>query len=82
MFQSGKRLVLAVTLFATLFSFSLIAGSAEGTLYVLAADAKTLTIEHTAVFEDELFATPAVLDGVVYVRTKSTLWAFGERRKE
>jgi outer membrane protein assembly factor BamB len=59
-----------------------IAGSAEGSLYVLAADAKELKIEHSVAFDEELFATPAVLDGVVYVRTKTTLWAFGEPRKE
>ena len=48
-----------------------------GTLYVLAADADQLVVEHTAVFDEELFATPAVLGGTVYLRTKSTLWAFG-----
>jgi len=59
-----------------------IAGSAEGTLYLLAADAPELVVEHTVTFDEELCATPAVLDGIVYLRTKSTLWAFGERRKE
>ena len=55
-----------------------IAGSAEGTLYVLDADAGELVVQHTVQFDEELFATPAVLDGTLYVRTKSTLWAFGE----
>jgi len=58
-----------------------LAGSAEGTLYVIAADADTLVVEHTTTFDEELFATPAVLDGTIYLRTKSTLWAFGEPRK-
>ncbi len=58
-----------------------IAGSAEGTLYVLAADANELVVEHTATFDEELFATPAVLDGIVYLRTKTTLWAFGAGEK-
>ena len=55
----------------------MIVGSAEGTLFVLDADADELTVDHEATFEEELFATPAVLDGVVYVRSKSKLWAFG-----
>jgi len=58
-----------------------LAGSAEGTLYLIDADAQELVIEHTVTFDEELFATPAVLDGTVYVRTKSTLWAFGEKRE-
>ncbi len=52
-------------------------GSAEGTLYVLDATADELVVEHEVKFDDELFATPAVLDGRVYLRSKSTLWAFG-----
>ena len=59
-----------------------IAGSAEGTLYLIAAEKDALVVEHTVAFDEELFATPAVLDGIVYVRTKTMLWAFGERRKE
>jgi len=58
-----------------------IAGSAEGTLYVLAAEANELVVEHTTTFDEELFATPAVLGGIVYVRTKTTLWAFGASEK-
>jgi outer membrane protein assembly factor BamB len=57
-----------------------LAGSAEGTLYVLAADAPELVVEQTIPFDEELFATPAVLDGVIYLRTKTTLWAFGEKK--
>lgn len=54
-------------------------GSAEGTLYLLAADAKELTIEHTATFPEGLFATPAILAGTVYLRTATTMYAFGSR---
>jgi outer membrane protein assembly factor BamB len=56
-----------------------LAGSAEGTLYVFAADAPELTIEHTATFDEGLFATPAVLGGVVYLRTATRMYAFGAR---
>lgn len=59
-----------------------IAGSAEGTLYLLAAETPELVIEHTVAFDEELAATPAVLEGIIYLRTKTTLWAFGEPRKE
>lgn len=59
-----------------------LAGSAEGTLYVLDADADELVVEHSAVFDEGLFATPAVLGGVVYLRTATTLWALGEPRKD
>jgi outer membrane protein assembly factor BamB len=58
-----------------------IAASAEGTLYVLDADADQLVVEHAATFDEELFATPAVLDGTVYLRSKETLWAFGAKRE-
>ena len=51
--------------------------SAEGSLYVLNAEADELEVVHSAEFEEELFATPAVLDGTVYLRTTKTLWAFG-----
>lgn len=43
---------------------------------MLDADADELLVEHEVSFGDELFATPAVLDGVIYLRTKHTLWAF------
>jgi outer membrane protein assembly factor BamB len=57
-----------------------LAGSAEGTFYLLAADAPGLVIEHTATFDEGLFATPAVLGGVVYLRTATTMYAFGAPR--
>ena len=52
-------------------------GSAEGTFYVLDAKADELSVLAEVDFGDELFATPAVLDGRVYLRSKSKLWAFG-----
>ena len=55
-------------------------GSAEGTLYVLDAKADDLTVRHEVSFDDELFATPAIVDGVLYLRSTSTLWAFGARQ--
>jgi len=55
-----------------------LAGSADGSLYMLKADGPDFVIEHSARFDEQLFATPAVLDGRVYLRTKSTLWAFGD----
>jgi outer membrane protein assembly factor BamB len=56
-------------------------GSSEGTLYVVDADAKELAVQRELELGDELFATPAVLDGTLYVRTKATLWAFGASAK-
>lgn len=58
----------------------IVAGSAEGTLYLLDATADELKVVHEANFEDELFATPAVIDGVVYLRTKASLYCFGAQR--
>ena len=52
-------------------------GSAEGTMYVLDATADELTVEHTVEFDDGLFATPAVQGGIIYLRSRSTMWAFG-----
>jgi outer membrane protein assembly factor BamB len=58
-----------------------LAGSAEGTLYVLAAESGELVVEHTVVFEGGLFATPAVVGGIVYVRTPTVQWAFALPKK-
>lgn len=54
-----------------------IACSAAGTLYVLDAkkDLETVT---SVEFEEPIFATPAVVDGVIYVRTRAALYAFGK----
>lgn len=60
---------------------NVLVGSAEGTLYVLDATADELAVRHTAVFDDELFATPSVLEGTVYLRSKRALWAFGGRNE-
>jgi outer membrane protein assembly factor BamB len=54
-----------------------LAGSAEGTLYVFAAEGSELVIEHTVAFEEGLYATPAIQGGVVYLRTPTVQWAFG-----
>jgi len=57
---------------------SVLAGSAEGTFYVLDAKGDELVVKHESHFDEPLFATPAVLDGKVYLRTTTKLWAFGE----
>ena len=31
---------------------------------------------------EDIFATPAIVDGVIYVRTHSALFAFGEEEKK
>jgi len=50
-------------------------GAASGELFVL--DAKDeLSIASTIDFGEPLFATPAALDGRLYVRTERTVWAF------
>lgn len=54
-----------------------ILGSAEGSLYILKADGDELDIVHEADFGEGLFATPAIVEGKVYLRTEHTLWAFG-----
>lgn len=51
--------------------------SAAGTLYVL--DPKdNLAVVSSIEFGEPIFATPAVVDGVIYVRTRSALYAFGK----
>ena len=52
-------------------------GLSEGSLFVLDAAAKELSIVHAVDFEEELYATPAVLAGKIYLRTQTTMWAFG-----
>ena len=54
-----------------------IACASAGTLYVLDPKDKLKEIK-TVEFGEPLFATPAVVDGVVYVRTESALYAFGK----
>ena len=53
-----------------------VAGSQDGTVSVV--DAKgAWDILAVNALDDEVFATPAIADGRIYVRTKSTLYAFG-----
>ena len=54
-----------------------IIGSAEGGLFVLNADSDELEVVHSADFGTGLFATPAVVDGKIYLRGEKTLWALG-----
>ena len=54
-----------------------IIGSAEGGLYVLNADADELEVVHSADFGTGLFATPAVVEGKIYLRAERMLWALG-----
>jgi outer membrane protein assembly factor BamB len=51
--------------------------SQDGTLSVLDAkpDWEILAVNP---LDDEVFATPAIADGTIYVRTKSTLYAFAK----
>ena len=50
--------------------------SQAGTLSVLAAE-KGLELLHTARFEEPCYATPALEDGRIFVRTETSLYAFG-----
>jgi len=52
-------------------------GTEAGTLFVIDATSDELKVIHSANFDEALFATPAVLDGRVYLRSTSTVWAFG-----
>ncbi|MFT5288212.1 MAG: outer membrane protein assembly factor BamB [Planctomycetota bacterium] len=54
-----------------------IAGAVEGTMVVLKATADELEVVHSVHFEDGLFGTPAVLDGKIFMRTSTTMYAFG-----
>jgi outer membrane protein assembly factor BamB len=48
----------------------------EGQLTVVSAEAEWKPI-HTANFNEPTYATPALLDGRVYLRTASALYCFG-----
>ena len=37
------------------------------------------TVLHDANFQEEVFATPVLVDGRIYLRTKGQLYCFGER---
>ncbi|HET6424184.1 MAG TPA: hypothetical protein VFG20_10910 [Planctomycetaceae bacterium] len=49
----------------------------QGRLTVLAAEEKW-RILHTANFVDDVYATPALADGRIYLRTTRHLYCFGE----
>lgn len=53
--------------------------SAEGTLVVFAAGDKLDVLARNDLGE-VIFATPAVAEGTLYVRTSGHLWAFGEKK--
>ena len=55
-----------------------LAASSDGTLFIFDATTDELEIVHSVDFGESLYATPAVLEGKVYLRTPTTLWAFGE----
>jgi outer membrane protein assembly factor BamB len=50
--------------------------SQRGTLVVLDATSESLKVLSRSEMGDPVFATPAVLDGVVYLRTEKHLYAF------
>lgn len=50
----------------------------QGRLTVLSARDKWETL-HTASFDEDAYATPAVVDGRLYLRTAKALYAFGKR---
>ncbi len=54
-----------------------IAGAAAGTMVVLKATGDELDVVHSTYFEEGLYGTPAVLDGKIYMRTTTTMYAFG-----
>ncbi|MEM7199403.1 MAG: PQQ-binding-like beta-propeller repeat protein [Planctomycetota bacterium] len=51
--------------------------SSAGTVYVLEA-ADELKIAREVAFDERIFATPAVVDGTVYLRTRQALYAFAK----
>jgi hypothetical protein len=51
--------------------------SQDGTVSVVSAAADWQVLAVNAL-DDEVFATPAISDGRIYVRTKSALYAFGK----
>ncbi len=50
--------------------------SCAGTVYVLKV-ADNVEIVHELALEEQLVATPAIVDGTIYIRTRSKLYAFG-----
>ena len=58
----------------------IIVASGEGTISVVNAGDRFDVVAQNSLGEP-IFATPAVVESVLYIRTASTLWAFGERRQ-
>ncbi|MHC5064717.1 MAG: PQQ-binding-like beta-propeller repeat protein, partial [Planctomycetota bacterium] len=50
--------------------------SSGGTVFVLEA-ADEFKVVRSVDFEERIFATPAVVDGTMYLRTQKALYAFG-----
>ena len=53
-------------------------GAEQGTLFIIDGTRDELSVIHTADFDEGIYATPAVVNGKVYLRTRTTLWAFGK----
>jgi outer membrane protein assembly factor BamB len=51
-------------------------GTLEGTMVVVSAKGEWETL-YTVDFDDEIWATPAIVDGKLFVRTRGKLYAFG-----
>jgi outer membrane protein assembly factor BamB len=59
---------------------------ADGKVFLISQDGTVSVVSATGDWEilavnaldDEVFATPAIADGRIYVRTKSALYAFGK----
>ncbi|MBX9623715.1 MAG: PQQ-binding-like beta-propeller repeat protein [Gemmataceae bacterium] len=62
--------------------------AANGHLYLCGLDKKVVVVKagespdkvSTATLDDRIAATPAVVDGVIYIRTGKTLYAFAEKK--
>jgi outer membrane protein assembly factor BamB len=54
--------------------------SEDGKVVVVSAEANW-EIQSINNLEEEIFATPAIVDGRIYVRTREALWCFGKGGK-
>jgi hypothetical protein len=52
--------------------------SSEGVVTVISAEGDELKVLARNLVGEEMVATPAIVGGVIYVRTAGRLWAFGE----
>ncbi len=55
-------------------------GTLEGSMVVLKAGGEWETLASVDL-EDEIWATPAIADGTLYVRTRGKLYSFGSAKK-